>query len=112
MPKSIGTPGGRITRIVSETEEKQIIDYLSNRDDLSSLPSIERKKLKKKSSKFSVVNKGIGEWPKGEVLLYTRKVTGMVPIETKIYAGEYRVKTLCQWYHDNKGHMGRNRTYQ
>jgi hypothetical protein len=61
MPKVQSTPGGRITCIFSEAEEKQIIDYLLERCNLFTLSSIERKKFMKKASKFSAFNNEISK---------------------------------------------------
>lgn len=114
MPKTQGKPGGRVSRIVSEVEEKRIIDFLQKRKTLEDyqFSFTEKKRFLRLASRFTVAIKPEGEWPNGEVLLYTTKSVGTVPLHTRIYAGQYRVDTLCKFFHDTKGHMGQNRTYQ
>lgn len=118
MPKTKGTPGGRLIELKTREEYTRIRDFLLHKFDVYSQRwnHEERKAFKKQARKFEVKDNGnAGEWPNGPVLYVLIKKKGAVTTsESKLYVPEWeKTKVLAQFHggEGRAGHFGKSRLH-
>ena len=117
MPKTKGTPGGRVVQIANEEEYQHLIEFLQFQWEIPAdwTPKIKRA-FKSKVKMFGVVDDGRKEeWPACPRLHLIKRAPNNTVISSKLFVPKWFHKQVMDEFHGGGtigGHYGRNKLHK
>jgi hypothetical protein len=117
MPKTKGTPGGRVVQIIDEEEYQHLVEFLQYKWVMPSDWTQKMKRaFKSKVKQFGVVDDGNeNQWPDCPRLHLIKRAPNQTVVSSKLFVPKWHHKKVLDEFHGGGaigGHYGRNKLYK